>query len=46
VLFLIACLLSGRAVLPQAQAPEICLTGLGILLLGQSEIIDRSSSSS
>jgi cation:H+ antiporter len=30
VVFLMACLLSGQAVLPQAQAPDIYLTGLGI----------------
>jgi len=30
VLFLMACLLSGRAVLPQSQALDIYLTGLGI----------------
>jgi cation:H+ antiporter len=32
VLFLLASLLSGRAVLPQAQNTDIYLTGLGILL--------------
>ena len=32
VLFLMASLLSGQAVLPQAQATDIYLTGLGILL--------------
>jgi cation:H+ antiporter len=32
VLFLLATLLSGQAVLPQAQATDVYLTGLGILL--------------
>jgi cation:H+ antiporter len=32
VLFLMASLISGKAVLPQAQATDIYLTGLGILL--------------
>jgi cation:H+ antiporter len=32
VLFLLASLLSGEAVLPQAQPTDIYLTGLGILL--------------
>ena len=32
VLFLLASLLSGRAVLPQAQSTDLYLTGLGILL--------------
>jgi cation:H+ antiporter len=32
VLFLLATLLSGRAVLPQAQATDIYLTGVGLLL--------------